>query len=384
MKFILILLLLIPAITFAQDAGYQGIDLQAPIGGLSRVANLGEYIAGLYRYAIVLAGVLAGIMITVGGLKWLMAAGNASVIESAKKTIFGALVGLILVFTSYIILNTINPQLVKLRVPGIRPVPRGPELQFVNPFQCVPGSRGCICRGTDPQAANVCDGSLKCVKTFFIITPAEAMRSAAETRLAANVNAVLMFIPTIGMPTAAIVSATAVGVASGRGQDVYQCSDGSNNSPCANDEGCTSQHCHDRFHLCYASPNIPGGLCEDGDDCPADTQCKQNICLGQGNKGASCHTDSDCQEGFGCFKPASQGALGKCGARFADAPQEGNFCVLNQAGSLATPESNQLQCFYCPGTGSRIWTKLSATNDPQRIRVGQYKPPEAEGDTCAN
>lgn len=120
----IIILFLIPAAVFAQDAGYQGINLQAPIGGLSKVNNLGEYIAGLYRYSIVLAGILAGIMVTVGGLKWLMAAGNASIIESAKKTIFGALVGLILVFTSYIILNTVNPQLVSLKVPTTRDVRR--------------------------------------------------------------------------------------------------------------------------------------------------------------------------------------------------------------------------------------------------------------------
>lgn len=118
----IIIFFLIPAAVFAQDVGYQGINLQAPIGGLSRVNNLGEYIAGLYRYSIILAGVIAGIMLTIGGVKWLTATGNAALIESAKKTIFGALVGLILVFTSYIILNTVNPQLVSLRVPTIRDV----------------------------------------------------------------------------------------------------------------------------------------------------------------------------------------------------------------------------------------------------------------------
>ncbi len=384
MRFLFLLSLLLPTATLAQEGGYQGIKLNAPFGGLSNVSNLGEYIAGIYRYSLGIAGVLAGIMITIGGVKWLMAAGNAPAISSAQKTIFGGLIGLILLFSSYVILNTINPQLVKLQVPAIRTVPRAQDLRFVTLEQCIPGTNRCVCRGADPSSASACNQNLKCVNTFNIITDTEQASTdvAASAGMAAPVlSFVFPPLSLAAMGVSEFFAGTAVIIPR---SPIYQCTNGDDYSPCETNEQCRRGHCHEQFHLCYPSPGILGGLCEDDDNCPSGARCRQSICLGQGSRGAACQTDADCQGGFACYKPASQGSLGKCGERFAGTPQEGNFCVLNQSGALTGLGCGQLQCFYCPGTGSRVWTILNNANDPTRRRIGQCKPAGTNGENCAN
>lgn len=73
---------------------------------------IADYITGLVRYLLGLAGVLAGIMLTIGGVQYLMAAGNKSAIDVALKRIKNALFGLLLALSSYTILYAINPRLV--------------------------------------------------------------------------------------------------------------------------------------------------------------------------------------------------------------------------------------------------------------------------------
>lgn len=98
------------------------IPLQVSIGGY-KVQGLSEYIKRLYIYLVSIAGIVAGIMIVWAGVKWLTSAGIPDRITDSKKKIANAIVGLILVFGSYVIMQTINPSLVSFRVPPIK-VPR--------------------------------------------------------------------------------------------------------------------------------------------------------------------------------------------------------------------------------------------------------------------
>ncbi|MBP9761041.1 MAG: hypothetical protein KBD15_02260 [Candidatus Magasanikbacteria bacterium] len=85
---------------------------------------LGEYIASLYTYGIALMSVIAVIMIIISGLQWVLSGGESGTIDSAKKRIGGALIGLVLAIGSYTILYSINPQLVvfkHLQVEYIQP-----------------------------------------------------------------------------------------------------------------------------------------------------------------------------------------------------------------------------------------------------------------------
>ncbi len=75
--------------------------------------TIGEYIAGLYYFIIASIGLLAVIGIMIGGFQYLVAGGSPEKITSAKSTIMGAITGLIIALTSYLIFYTINPRLVE-------------------------------------------------------------------------------------------------------------------------------------------------------------------------------------------------------------------------------------------------------------------------------
>jgi hypothetical protein len=76
---------------------------------------LAQYIAGLQKYAIGIIGIIAVIVIMIGGIVWLTSAGNSNQVSNAKKWITGGLSGLVLVFGSYLLLYTINPNLTVLK-----------------------------------------------------------------------------------------------------------------------------------------------------------------------------------------------------------------------------------------------------------------------------
>ncbi|MBI3115691.1 MAG: hypothetical protein HYZ09_04360 [Candidatus Kerfeldbacteria bacterium] len=84
--------------------------------------TIGEYFQALYIYFISAVGVIAITMIIYGGFRWITAAGNPSRIQAAQDTINSALIGLVLALTSYLILNSINPNLVRFRIPVLVPI----------------------------------------------------------------------------------------------------------------------------------------------------------------------------------------------------------------------------------------------------------------------
>ncbi|MDD5031905.1 MAG: pilin [Patescibacteria group bacterium] len=83
---------------------------------------IGEYIAGIYNYAIGIVGILAAVVLMVGGVIWLTAGGSPDKVNEAKAWIGAALSGLVLALTSYMILYQVNPDLVKLNPLGINVV----------------------------------------------------------------------------------------------------------------------------------------------------------------------------------------------------------------------------------------------------------------------
>lgn len=75
---------------------------------------LAEYIQGLYQYGLGAITILAVITMMIGGIIWVTAGGKSDRIEEAKKWIGGSLIGVLIAFTSYMILNFVNPALTKL------------------------------------------------------------------------------------------------------------------------------------------------------------------------------------------------------------------------------------------------------------------------------
>lgn len=93
-------------------------------GGYATLPFLAEYISGVYKYAVGIVSIIAIVIIMVGGLRWMTAGGNASAITQAKGLISGAAIGLILLLGSYVVLYTINPNLVSFKALQLQLVSR--------------------------------------------------------------------------------------------------------------------------------------------------------------------------------------------------------------------------------------------------------------------
>jgi hypothetical protein len=83
-----------------------------------------EYVSYVYKFGIGVVGIAALFMITVGGFMYITSAGNNARMEAAKGVITDAIAGLVLALAAYLILYTINPELVRLR-PITAPAPAG-------------------------------------------------------------------------------------------------------------------------------------------------------------------------------------------------------------------------------------------------------------------
>ncbi|MBI5222435.1 MAG: D-alanyl-D-alanine carboxypeptidase family protein [Candidatus Magasanikbacteria bacterium] len=100
----------IPGLTFSE-----GKTIEDPTGKYLYIPFLGEYIAALYKYLIIAAGIIAVAMIINAAFGWVMSAGDSQKITHAKTRIGQALMGLFIAVASYFILNLINPELVEFR-----------------------------------------------------------------------------------------------------------------------------------------------------------------------------------------------------------------------------------------------------------------------------
>lgn len=94
-------------------------ETKISFGGETKFSDVGAFIKSMYRYIIWLSGILAAAMLIIAGFQWAASGGNSDAIGSAKKRIAGALSGLVLLLLSYVILNTVNPNLVNFRLPQI-------------------------------------------------------------------------------------------------------------------------------------------------------------------------------------------------------------------------------------------------------------------------
>lgn len=112
-------------------------ELEIPIPGVSfsnityKVSSRGEryldvpfiaeYVRGVYRFIAGAVGIVAVVMLIWGGVQWMISRGES--VTKAKETIRNALMGLVLVLGSYVLLFTINPELVSFKPIGIQIIP---------------------------------------------------------------------------------------------------------------------------------------------------------------------------------------------------------------------------------------------------------------------
>ena len=95
---------------------YTCIGIEAPLPQVegTNISSLDTYFKYVYQIGLGIVGIAALTMIVIGGAMYMTSAGNASQKSEAKDRITSAVLGLILALSAYLILYTINPDLVKL------------------------------------------------------------------------------------------------------------------------------------------------------------------------------------------------------------------------------------------------------------------------------
>ncbi len=108
---------------FAAEVNLEAISF--PTAG-----NPALFVMQLYQFSLGAAAVVALGVIVFAAIEYATSLGNPARISDAKSRIFNAIWGLVLLFGAYLILNTINPELVVLREPELQPVTRRELAEF--------------------------------------------------------------------------------------------------------------------------------------------------------------------------------------------------------------------------------------------------------------
>ena len=81
-----------------------------------------KYVQAIYNFGIWSIGIAALLMISIGAFTYITAAGNTSQTGTGKKIITDAILGLVMVMVAYLLLYTINPDLVNVSINNLDPI----------------------------------------------------------------------------------------------------------------------------------------------------------------------------------------------------------------------------------------------------------------------
>ncbi len=90
--------------------------ITTPFPGIEQGAatTIAQYLGNLFTFSLTIIGAVAIGAIVWWSIVWISSRGNPTEISRAKSGIWQAVLGIIFLFASYVILNTINPELVNI------------------------------------------------------------------------------------------------------------------------------------------------------------------------------------------------------------------------------------------------------------------------------
>lgn len=102
---------MLPSVAYADSSSVQG-GVDAAKGDLSGVA-LNTSVTNIINLIIFSTGIIAVVVIIIGGIRYVVSQGDEKSIEGAKNTILYAVVGLIVAVLAYAIVNFVLTGLTK-------------------------------------------------------------------------------------------------------------------------------------------------------------------------------------------------------------------------------------------------------------------------------
>lgn len=118
---IIVMVFVLAVFVCANFAGAQEYTPLVRIPGLPTegTVNLSMYLVGIYNFLLSIVGIVAVMMLIIGGMRYITAAGNAAAIGDAKDIIQNAIVGLLLALLSWVFIATINPDVLYIKKPAL-------------------------------------------------------------------------------------------------------------------------------------------------------------------------------------------------------------------------------------------------------------------------
>jgi hypothetical protein len=173
--FILIILIIFIYLIFFFNFSFaqsRNLELEYPnIPGAPRPTTvstpLPDYVKYIFNFGIAIFGLIVLGVLIQGGVKYFLAAGKPAALSEARNQIFAAFLGLLFILSSYLILTTINPQLVVFNLPNL---PSLKSFRCTNDDDCRRNFQVC----EDPDAcycdvqSGLCRGKLQAKETTLI------------------------------------------------------------------------------------------------------------------------------------------------------------------------------------------------------------------------
>ena len=131
LKFLFFLLLAlflyfsVSSFVFANNAGKRGLEIKyPPLNGIEITTSttISEYAVYFFSLFLIIAAVIAFVVLTYGGIRYLLSFNNPGAMKDAKTWIFSGIAGLFIMLCSYLILSTINPEIVAPSIQDIEPI----------------------------------------------------------------------------------------------------------------------------------------------------------------------------------------------------------------------------------------------------------------------
>ncbi|MCW9054935.1 MAG: pilin [Candidatus Pacebacteria bacterium] len=106
------LLILLPVLAYAQQETFIPLT---PLPGVTSSMSFGDFLNTVFRIGLAIAATLAVVMITIGGIEYMTSEAVYGKTEG-KERITNAVLGLLLALLIWVILYTINPNLINFDI----------------------------------------------------------------------------------------------------------------------------------------------------------------------------------------------------------------------------------------------------------------------------
>lgn len=117
-----------PSATFAADTGCAtidvtkgpsgGADCAKPVSGAQNLFGTGGVFITITNILLFVIGAIAVVMLIIGGVRYVVSAGDQNAVTSAKNTILYAIIGIIVAFLAYAAIGFVTSQLQTAKTTG--------------------------------------------------------------------------------------------------------------------------------------------------------------------------------------------------------------------------------------------------------------------------